>query len=101
MENILDEAATSSKDEIVKLIRDDYKNLQRTFNEMGPEFKSTLSSVGDETSRAVKESAQRVSAYAKQTAEQANEHVHTNPWYYIGGAAVAGGLLGYFLARKD
>ena len=36
----------------------------------------------------------------KQAAKVVDEHVHDNPWPYIGGAALAAFLFGFILGRK-
>ena len=37
---------------------------------------------------------------AREMASDVDQHVHRNPWPYIGGTAVVGLLLGYILGRN-
>jgi len=93
---LLEEAAIEKRDDLKVVIGEKYSHLKDVVIETEGKMARQLA--------IAKAKAAEAAAHAKEvTAEKAkvvDEHVHANPWPYIGGAAVAGLLLGYILGRS-
>ncbi len=48
----------------------------------------------------VKKAEEKAVNRAKKAAHDVDESIHSNPWPYIGGAALAGLILGFWMRRK-
>ena len=94
---LLNEAAQEKKSDVTGLIADKYEALKQAIvdseKSMGHAF------VRGEK-RAV-EAAMQAKEFGVKKAKEVDEHVHDNPWPYIGGAALVGILVGYILGRKN
>ena len=94
---LLNEAAQEKKSDVTGLIADKYEALKQAIvdseKSMGHAF------VRGEK-RAV-EAAMQAKEFGVKKAKEVDEHVHDNPWPYIGGAALVGVLVGYILGRKN
>jgi ElaB/YqjD/DUF883 family membrane-anchored ribosome-binding protein len=81
------------RSEILKHLKEIAKNEDLDLNELAANIASqldTLSSQLDTLTEKAKEKINDVSS-------QVNETAHIHPWYFIGGAAALGFLLGRFL----
>jgi ElaB protein len=94
---LLNEAAQEKKSDVTGMISDKYEALKQAIvdseKSMGHAF------VRGEK-RAV-EAAMQAKEFGIKKAKEVDEHVHDNPWPYIGGAALVGILVGYILGRKN
>ncbi len=97
---LLEEAATQKKDELKSVMSDKYMHLKKAIVETEGGLVKSLSDAKKyavETATHAKDvSIDKV----KEVAGDVDEHVHRNPWAYIGGTAVVGLLLGYILGRN-
>ncbi len=97
---LLEEAAREKKDEIQNLISDKYVHLRSA---LGETSRSVIESLAANEKRAIEgilHAKDVTMEKMKKAGTAVDEHVHTNPWSYIGGAAVAALLVGYILGRK-
>lgn len=86
---LLDEAAEETKNDIAEMVRDRYHNLEKSFSELEPAIRSSLNDAKKRTTEAVERGTKAV-----------DESVHNNPWPFIGGTALAGLALGFFLGNS-
>ena len=93
---LLDDAAKETKEDISGLVREKYHNLERSISKVEPIVRQQFDNVSKKTSEAYEQGRKM----AKEKAEFVDESVHTNPWSYIGGAALAGAIIGFLLGRK-
>jgi ElaB/YqjD/DUF883 family membrane-anchored ribosome-binding protein len=84
----LNEAAKERREELNKLISEKYTHL-----------KSALGGAAGASADWVKEQGREVGDAAKLAASTVDHSAHRHPWYYIGGAALGGLLLGFLLGR--
>ena len=98
---LLDEAAQQSGSDVKQLIEEDYQHLKNTIEEISPKLKTAVGNMSSTAKRSVQNATEASSQFAKEQARQVDAHAHENPWAYVGGAALAGGLLGYFLAQSN
>ena len=84
----LDQAARERREELNKLLTDKYTDL-----------KSAVGEAAGASAVWLKEQGREVGDKAGQVARSVDHSVHGHPWYYIGGAALGGLLLGFLLAR--
>ncbi len=94
---LLNEAAQEKKSDLTSMIADKYETLKQVIVD-------SEKSMGHAFARGEKRAAE-VAMQAKEfgikKAKEVDEHVHDNPWPYIGGAALVGILFGYILGRKS
>ena len=93
---LLEEAAAERKSELASLLSDKYGTLKAVIMESE---KTVANAILQGTARAV-EAAMQAKEFGVEKAKDVDEHVHRNPWQYIGGAAVVGALFGYVLSRR-
>jgi len=94
---LLNEAAQEKKSDMAGMIADKYEALKQVVMDSGK-------SMGHAFMRGEKrtvEAAMQAKDFSVKKAKEVNEHVHDNPWPYIGGAALVGILFGYILGRKN
>ncbi len=94
---LLNEAAKDKKSEMAGMLADKYETLKQVILD-------SEGSVGGAFMRGERravEAALQAKEYGIRKAKEVDEHVHDNPWPYIGGAAVVGLLFGYILGRKN
>lgn len=84
----LNEAAKGRREELNKLISERYTDL-----------KSALGGAAGVSADWVKEQGREVGDAAKLAASTVDRSAHVHPWYYVGGAALGGLLLGFLLGR--
>jgi ElaB/YqjD/DUF883 family membrane-anchored ribosome-binding protein len=94
---LLNEAAQEKKSDVAGMIGDKYETLKQVI--MDSE-KSVGHAFWRGEKRAV-EAALQAKEFGIKKAKEVDEHVHDNPWPYIGGAALVGLLVGYILGRKN
>lgn len=75
---LLNEAARERREEIGKLLNEKYTHIR------------------DSVSHAAHDSA----VWMRDSGKAVDESAHKHPWYFVGGAAVIGLLLGFILGRK-
>ena len=94
---LLNEAAQEKKSDMTGMIADKYEALKQVIVD-------SERSVGHAFRRGEKravDAAVQAKDFGVRKATEVDEHVHENPWAYIGGAAVVGILVGYILGRKN
>ncbi len=84
----LNEAAKERREELNKLMAGKYTDL-----------KSALGGAAGASADWVKEQGKEVGDTAKLAASTVDRSAHMHPWYYVGGAALGGLLLGFLLGR--
>lgn len=93
---LLDEAAKDTKEDISGLVREKYHNLERSIAQIEPKLRRNLRDVSDQATTAIEEGKK----VARETATSVDQSVHSSPWSYVGGAALAGVVVGFLLGRK-
>lgn len=94
---LLNEAAQEKKSDVTSMIADKYESLKQAIVD-------SEKSVGHAFMRGERravEAAMQAKDFGVKKAKEVDEHVHDNPWPYIGGAAIVGILVGYILGRKN
>lgn len=94
---LLDEAAVEKKAELAGLLTDRYGTLKSVILESE---RAVGRAMAEGKARAVEAGLHAVDLGIEK-AKQVDEHVHRNPWPYIGGGALVGLLFGYILGRKN
>jgi len=84
----LNEAAKERREELDKLIAEKYTDL-----------KSALGGAAGASAGWVREQGREVGDAAKLATSTVDHSAHEHPWYYVGGAALGGLLLGFLLGR--
>ncbi len=97
---LLEEAAREKKDGIKDLISNKYVHLKDALEETGSSVMESLATNEKRAIEGILHAKDVTMAKMKKAGTAVDEHVHTNPWPYIGGAAVAALLVGYILGRK-
>ena len=97
---LLEEAAKEKKDELRGLVANKYAHLKSVLSDAEHTALDTLSAAQKRAVEALMRAKEVGKEKAKEAATAVDEHVHENPWPYIGGVAVAGLLIGYILGRK-
>ncbi|MHB9144496.1 MAG: DUF883 family protein [Symbiobacteriia bacterium] len=98
---LLEEAAQEKKDELVNLASNKYTHLKTALVDAEHVAAETLSASQKREINALIHATQVSTEKVTEAATTVNDHVHANPWPYIGGAAVVSLLAGYILGRKD
>ncbi len=98
---LLDEAAMEKKDEIQHMLSDKFKNLKDAVVACETSTADKLAALKHKVADAAKKISEVSVEKTKAAAATVDESVHKNPWYYIGGAAIGGLLLGYILGKKS
>ena len=96
---LLDEAAKNKKSEIQEMLANRYQNIKDTIS--GFDSKESLDSAKQSASDVAGRAKELSEEKVKEIATQVDQNVHSNPWPYIGGAALCSLLLGYIMGRKD
>jgi ElaB/YqjD/DUF883 family membrane-anchored ribosome-binding protein len=94
---LLDQEAAERKTELATLLSDKYAALKAVIMESES---GMAHAIAQGKARAI-EAAMQAKELGVEKAKKVDEHVHRNPWQYIGGAAVIGLLFGYILGRKN
>ena len=85
---LLNEIAAGEESELKDMIADRYDALKGFVGAMG-------ATVQRDVSHAYRAGKEKVQAAACQV----DDHVHANPWAYIGGSAAVGLLVGFLISR--
>ncbi len=97
---LLDSVAKSHSQEIKRKVVNDYQGLKDIISksERGDD-KKILDYVSnlESTYRNIQN---RTVDMAKKASTKVDQTAHENPWYFVGGAAIAGSFLGLFLGSK-
>ena len=94
---LLNEAAQEKKSEVAGMLTDKYETLKQVV----VDSEKSMGHAFARGERRAVEAAMQAKEYGVKKAKEVDEHVHDNPWPYIGGAALVGVLLGYVLGRKN
>ena len=97
---LLEEAARDKKEELRHMMANKYANLKTAVIDAEHTVADTFSAAQKRTVEALKVAQEVGTKKVKEAAVAVDEHVHENPWPYIGGAALAAFLFGYILGRK-
>ena len=97
---LLEEAAREKKDELRHLVGNKYTHLKSVLVDAEQSAVDTLSAAQKRAVEAIVHAKEVGQEKVKAAATAVDEHVHENPWPYIGGAALAALLFGYILGRK-
>ena len=84
----LNEAAKESREELQALLADKYTDL-----------KAVLGSAAHTSADWAKEKGREASGTARLAASTVDDSIRKHPWYYVGGAAVGGLLIGLLINR--
>jgi ElaB/YqjD/DUF883 family membrane-anchored ribosome-binding protein len=93
---LLNEAARDKKDELQRLLGEKYSNIKEALTEVAMNNKEVLSHIQRVAQEKLEEGQEKISAVVSDVDEQ----VRSNPWPYIGGAALAALLIGYVLGSS-
>lgn len=85
----LNEAAKERREELQKLVSDKYTDL---WSALGGAAQASASWVGEQ--------GREVGATAQLAAATVDRSIRKHPWYYVGGAAVGGLLIGLLVGRR-
>ena len=88
---VLENAAASDVDDIKQIFSAEYKHLRKAMVKHAPH------ALWDK----LKEAKAFTADYTVDKAKNIDKSVHENPWYYIGGAAVLAGLIGFIVGRSN
>ncbi len=94
--NLLNEAAREKKDELRKLVGEKYSNIREVLTEVAMNNKEILNQVKRITKDAVEQGQERLST----AVTDLEDNVRQKPWPFLGGAAIAGLLLGYMMGAR-
>ena len=84
----LNEAAKERRDELQALLSEKYTDL-----------KAAIGGAAGASANWMKEGGREVGETAKLAASTVDHSIRKHPWYYVGGAALGGLLLGFLLGR--
>lgn len=76
-------------------------SLSTTLAEVAPQVSEVIHDMVERTSDYASQATKKAISTAKQGVEMVDKTAHRRPWTFVGGAALAGGVIGYFLARKS
>ncbi len=79
---------------------EEQSDLQDMIGERYDSLKEFVGALGTEVQREVRGAYKAGKAKVCATASQVDDHVHANPWAYIGGSAALGLLVGFLMARN-
>ena len=88
---VLEKAAASDVDEIKDIFSSEYKHLRKALITHAPH------AVWDK----LKDAKDFSFDYTVDKAKTVDKAVHDSPWYYIGGAALVAGLIGFIVGRSN
>ena len=94
---LLNEAAQEKKSDMLGMLGDKYEALKQVI----VDSEKTVGSAFMRGEKRAAEAAMHAKDFGIKKAKEVDEHVHDNPWPYIGGAALVGILVGYILGRKN
>ncbi len=97
---LLEEAAREKQDDLRNLVSDKYKHLKSAIGDTEHTVIESLTAAGKRTLEGTLHAKDAGAEKLKQATATVDEHVHANPWPYVGGTALAALLLGYILGRK-
>lgn len=97
---LLEEAARDKQDDLRQLVSDKYKHLKSAIGDTEHTVIESLAEAGKRTLEGTLHVKDAGAEKLRQATSAIDEHVHANPWPFVGGTALAALLLGYILARK-
>lgn len=97
---ILNSAAKDSSEDIKEMIDKDYRFLKRAMSGASTGSKAALE-FKEKAAERLSELKERALERGKVVAKTVDSSAHENPWYFIGGAAVVAGVLGFMMGRKS
>lgn len=97
---LLDTAAKDKKDELRELLNNRYSHLKSALADTEYTVIERLTSTLKDQIETLVNARNQGQAKVREAAGNVDEHVHTNPWPYLGGAAVISLLGGYLMGLK-
>ena len=97
---LLEEAAREKQDNLRRLVSDKYVHLKTAIGDTEHSVIESLAAAGKHTLEGTLHAKDAGAEQLKQASAAVDEHVHANPWPYVGGTALAALLFGYILGRK-
>lgn len=98
--SILDNAAKSHSDEIKRKVVNDYKGLREVITKSEHGNNKPMNEYISKLETNYQKLQGKTLDMAKKVGGRVDKSAHQNPWYYVGGAALAGSIVGLFLSRK-
>ena len=97
---LLEEAARDKQDDLRRLVTDKYMHLKSAIGDTEHTVIESLTAAGKRTLEGTLHAKDAGAEKIRQASVSIDEHLHANPWPYVGGSALAALLLGYILGRK-
>lgn len=97
---LLDNAARSHSDEIKRKVVNDYKGLREVITKSEHDKNNQINDYISNLESQYQKLQGKTVDLAKMVSGRVDQSAHKNPWYYVGGAAIAGSVLGLFLSNK-
>lgn len=98
---LLEEAAKAKKEELRSLVSDKYTHLKTVLVDAEHAAAETIVAAQKRGMGALIDANEVSTKKLNEAAHVVDDHVHANPWPYIGGTAVVALLSGYILGRKN
>lgn len=96
---VLDSVAKESSEDLERMLRSDYKNFKRTLTQAVPKIEHALEDYSSAAIDALDTAKHFASEKASEVAHQVDGSIRKNPYPFMIGTAVVGGLVGAALAR--
>jgi len=96
---VLDSVARESSEDLEKMLRSDYKSFKRTLTHAVPKIEGALEEYSSAAADALDNARQFASEKAGEVAHQVDGSIRKNPYPFMIGTAVVGGILGAAIAK--
>lgn len=97
---LLEEAAREKQDDLRRLVSDKYTHLKSAIGDTEHTVLESLAAAGKRTLADTQHVKAAGAEKLRQASAAVDEHVHANPWPYVGWTALAALLFGYILGRR-
>lgn len=96
---VLDSVAKESSEDLEKMLKSDYKNFKRTLSHTVPKIENALEEYSSAAIDALDTAKHYAAEKVSEAAHQVDGNIRKNPYPFMIGTAVVGGLLGAALAK--